>query len=277
MNRMFQNPGSNEFPRSSPPFSANRPNQPQPRQGGAFPHAGAGINGPFNTAPLPPPMQQGAFQGPMNQQRGPMPKQSRNKGMPFGQSQNADTQQKGGLLSKLLKKSGNNQAVPTGSPFSLPNNGARGAGVAAAAATAEAAAGGGILQSLLNPANLTNMLNNTQKVLQAAESFGPLIQQYGPMVKNIPALWKLYRGMKDTDSPEPAIIVKEETRTSAPVQTATQVIEPPKQKQRKIIQNRPSHAKETVPIQPHIKPIRKELNVSAPAFREGESRPKLFV
>ena len=44
------------------------------------------------------------------------------------------------------------------------------------------------------------MLNNTQRVLQAAEQFTPMIQQYGPIVKNLPSIWKLMRAFSSSDT-----------------------------------------------------------------------------
>ena len=44
------------------------------------------------------------------------------------------------------------------------------------------------------------MLNNTQRVLQAAEQFTPMIQQYGPIVKNIPSIWKLMRAFNSSET-----------------------------------------------------------------------------
>ncbi|MED3624797.1 YqfQ family protein [Neobacillus thermocopriae] len=61
---------------------------------------------------------------------------------------------------------------------------------------------GGLLQSLTSPGGLNNFLNNTQQVLKTAQTLGPMIQQYGPLVKNLPALWKLYRGLKNADTNE---------------------------------------------------------------------------
>ena len=58
---------------------------------------------------------------------------------------------------------------------------------------------GGILETLKNPEGLNTMLNNTQRVLQAAEQFTPMIQQYGPIVKNIPSIWKLMRAVSSSD------------------------------------------------------------------------------
>ena len=91
----------------------------------------------------------------------------------------------GGLLSKILGRGGN----PAGGLGGL-----RGMQGATQAATR---GGGGLLQSLSNPGGITGFLNNTQQVLKTAQSFGPMIQQYGPIVKNLPAMWKLYRGLKN--------------------------------------------------------------------------------
>ncbi|RFU71722.1 hypothetical protein D0469_00945 [Peribacillus saganii] len=118
-----------------------------------------------------PPQQRPAQQGMFNPQH---------RGGSFGQQQG-----RGGLLSKLLGKS---KPVPSSpiSMFSLPS--------------APKAETGGLLASLKNPGSISSFLSNTQKVLQAAEAVGPMFQQYGPLVKNFPALWKLYKGLKDSDS-----------------------------------------------------------------------------
>lgn len=64
------------------------------------------------------------------------------------------------------------------------------------AAGSTAAQGGGLLRTL-NPTSIGSFLTNTQKVLNTAQQVGPLVQQYGPMVKNIPSIWRLYRGLKN--------------------------------------------------------------------------------
>ena len=61
----------------------------------------------------------------------------------------------------------------------------------------QAARGGGLLKSLTNPGTINSFLTNTQKVLTTAQQVGPLVNQYGPIVKNLPMMWKLYRGLKD--------------------------------------------------------------------------------
>jgi len=64
-------------------------------------------------------------------------------------------------------------------------------GVGAGAATAAAAAGGPKLESFMNTAN---------KFLATAQSFQPLIQQATPMFRNLPAIWKLYKGFQSIPS-----------------------------------------------------------------------------
>ncbi|WP_082220260.1 VrrA/YqfQ family protein [Domibacillus robiginosus] len=47
-------------------------------------------------------------------------------------------------------------------------------------------------------------LEQARQVMATAEQMRPLIDQYGPLVKNLPAMWKLYRAvqsMPDPDSP----------------------------------------------------------------------------
>ncbi|CAM3926655.1 VrrA/YqfQ family protein [Mesobacillus thioparans] len=137
------------------------------------------------------------FQGPRmmgGPGMGPRPMQSNPFGqvpmMPQGQmprmgGRNMRSRQGGGLLSKILGRS-------TGQ-----GNGPGGFLTGANTATRGAASGGGILKSLADPSALNGFLTNTQKVLGTAQQFGPMIQQYGPLVRNLPSMWKLYRGLKD--------------------------------------------------------------------------------
>lgn len=98
----------------------------------------------------------------------------------------------GGLLAKLLGKSGGQSGGAN--PFSsFPTR-------AAGRATTGAGGSGGILKTLTDPNALNGLLTNTQKVLNTAGQIGPVIQQYGPLVRNLPSLWKLYKGFKDLPS-----------------------------------------------------------------------------
>lgn len=91
----------------------------------------------------------------------------------------------GGLLAKILGR-GNQQAGVSGIMPSMNRSASSG--------------GAGILKSLANPDTLNGFLNNTQTVLKTAQQLGPVFQQYGPLVRNLPSLWKLYRGLKDATS-----------------------------------------------------------------------------
>ncbi|TYS28185.1 VrrA/YqfQ family protein [Bacillus pumilus] len=58
------------------------------------------------------------------------------------------------------------------------------------------------IQSFTNPATLSSMLGNVQKVLGMAQQFTPMIQQYGPLVRNLPAMIKLYSQLGSADDDE---------------------------------------------------------------------------
>ena len=100
-------------------------------------------------------------------------------GIPLGAS--GVPKQGGGFLASLFGKGG-------------------GSGIAqGAAGTAAKAAGGG--------STLTNFMSSTQKVLAAGERVVPMVrqvQQYGPLIKNLPSMWKIYRGLNSTTAEEEA-------------------------------------------------------------------------
>ena len=47
--------------------------------------------------------------------------------------------------------------------------------------------------------NIESLLNNIQKTLKMAEQITPMIQQYGPLIKNAPAMLKLLREFNSND------------------------------------------------------------------------------
>ncbi|OAH56035.1 MULTISPECIES: VrrA/YqfQ family protein [Bacillaceae] len=54
-----------------------------------------------------------------------------------------------------------------------------------------------------------NWMEQARQVMAAAEQMRPLIEQYGPLMKNLPSMWKLYRAVnstpdRDERSPEPS-------------------------------------------------------------------------
>jgi hypothetical protein len=150
-----------------PPFP------PMNRQGGMNrPFMGPGRH-PFGPAR--------GFNGPPSPFIGPM-----SQGRPQGRPQGIQGRRGGGgLLSRLLGKSGGGQG-PTRNMASAAGN----------------PQSGSFLQTLSNPETINSFLANTQNVIQTAQSFGPLIEQYGPIIKNLPSMWKLYRGMKNTNEDE---------------------------------------------------------------------------
>ncbi|MBT2693494.1 hypothetical protein J7E32_10770 [Bacillus sp. ISL-55] len=160
--------------------------------------------------------------------------------MPRMMGRNPQSRQGGGLLSKILGKGSRGQG-----------NGISGL-LGGGSGPARGASGGGILKTLADPSALNGFLTNTQKVLNTAQQFGPMIQQYGPLVRNLPSMWKLYRGLKDLPDADESKS-EQETNESA-------------EKKKK-----PKKNKKTGSSSPTQKPpIKKQSNNSA-------STPKLFI
>ncbi len=101
----------------------------------------------------------------------------------------------GGLLSRINGQPGQGNPGRSGGLLSkLFRGGARGAN--AVTGFEGAARGGGLLQTASQPGGIMNILNQTQSVIQAVSQIQPVIEQYGPLVRNLPAMWKLYRSLK---------------------------------------------------------------------------------
>ncbi len=112
---------------------------------------------------------------------------------PFPMSGQHQTANPGGgnILSKLLQ--GFRSQGNVGSPPNISN---------AIGGFQRASESGSVLKGLTDPGKLQSILSNTQQVLKTAQQVGPLIQQYGPLVKNLPSMWKLYKGLKDAPDNE---------------------------------------------------------------------------
>ncbi|GAA0341274.1 hypothetical protein GCM10008967_34560 [Bacillus carboniphilus] len=110
----------------------------------------------------------------------------------------------GGLLGKILGK--NNPQASRGAGGGLLSRflggGSKGSGALSGFEAASRSGAG--LSSLSQPGGLMNILNQTQSVLKTASQIGPMVQQYGPLVRNLPAMWKLYRGLKSASTEEDA-------------------------------------------------------------------------
>ncbi|WBL13837.1 VrrA/YqfQ family protein [Sutcliffiella sp. NC1] len=93
----------------------------------------------------------------------------------------------GGLLARLLGRTGARNIGNMSAMGQLAN-------------PSNVAGAGNAIQQFANPNNLTGLLTNVQKALKTAESVVPMVQQYGPLVRNLPAMWKLYSEFKATDN-----------------------------------------------------------------------------
>ena len=91
----------------------------------------------------------------------------------------------------------------------------------------QAVGGAPKLEGFLAGAN--SLFNNAQK-------FTPYIQQAAPMFKNLPALWRLYRGFKDTPDSDPL----ESSTVVAPVERRRSRSRQQTQQQSTPIKDRPS-------------------------------------
>ncbi|MBM7660812.1 hypothetical protein JOC85_001584 [Bacillus mesophilus] len=126
--------------------------------------------------------------GPMNQMSGFSPFQTLGRGAQMAQ---APARGAGGLLSKLFSKQG---------------AGAAGAFNNMAGQSLQQGSGGFLSNLLANPGG---MLNNVQKAIGVANQVGPMVQQYGPMVRNIPSLIKLYKEFNSSDDSTTEEVVEE--------------------------------------------------------------------
>ncbi|OAT74491.1 hypothetical protein A7K69_01910 [Parageobacillus thermoglucosidasius] len=89
----------------------------------------------------------------------------------------------GGFLSRLFSRG---QPLSPASPWMGP------AIQSAASASAGANTGGGFL----------SMLTNAQKMLGIAQNVMPMVQQYGPLIKNLPGMIRIWKELKTTDPEE---------------------------------------------------------------------------
>ncbi len=88
------------------------------------------------------------------------------------------------------------QGIPGGQNFQdFQGQGIPGAAAATAAAGAAGAAAAGA-----TPFRLDQFMNQAGQFVQSAQKYAPMIQQARPMLKNLPALWRLYKGFNSTPS-----------------------------------------------------------------------------
>lgn len=62
--------------------------------------------------------------------------------------------------------------------------------------------GGGQSVGSAGGMDLMKMLTNTQRIIGVTRQVAPLVQQYGPLVRNLPAIWQILR---QPDEPSPSL------------------------------------------------------------------------
>lgn len=162
------------------------------------------------------------------------------------------TGMRGGLLSKLFGKGGASGGMGLRSSPMGPMQAARG--------------GGGLLQALSNPSTINGFLTNTQKVLNTASQVGPMIQQYGPLVRNLPAMWKIYKGLKNTGTSEKNSKDSLESPSYEDSENKIGKSEGKKQVQKSTIKKSKTSSKQSLSASP-----------SKSSDDKGKSVPKLYI
>ncbi|CAG9619335.1 YqfQ family protein [Sutcliffiella rhizosphaerae] len=141
----------------------------------------------------------------------------------------------GGLLARLLGRTGARSIGNMGGLGQLASGGGGLGQLANTGGGLGQLANAGTLQQLVNPNNLTGMLGNVQKALKMAEGVMPMVQQYGPLVRNVPAMLKLYSELKNVDDAEEESEKEEEVKDSkedASEEASTEKKVPKKKKKR---------------------------------------------
>lgn len=62
-----------------------------------------------------------------------------------------------------------------------------------------------IAPAVSSPLPLTGFLANAQSLFNQAQQFTPYFQQAAPMLKNLPALWRMYRSFKGNTEEESSV------------------------------------------------------------------------
>lgn len=67
---------------------------------------------------------------------------------------------------------------------------------------------------------LTTILGYTQQFLRVVETTTPIIQEYGPMIKNLPAMYRMFKAFKDiNDDQEESVQVSAELEVEQTMET----------------------------------------------------------
>ncbi|MDQ0205561.1 VrrA/YqfQ family protein [Alkalicoccobacillus murimartini] len=104
--------------------------------------------------------------------------------------------------------------------------GGAGSALASSAFPSTAAAGGG---SFLSGINFSSILQNAQRIMGITQQVMPMVQQYGPIIRNAPTLWRIMRSQSSEQETEPndesqPIILQDSAPIPSPEQPPSQVI-----------------------------------------------------
>lgn len=143
--------------------------------------------------------------------------------------------------------------------------------------------------------NFTTMLTNAQKVLGLGQQVLPMVQQYGPLIRNAPALLKLMRSSDSnsdtTVSPEAQMSTQvpisdensESHSSSAPTHEQTQYNQLQSDRQHTQHYEIQANKDQTQPFSLEEKPIKRKKNPTLsptlikPKTIDGIPAPKLYV
>ncbi|SFG09086.1 VrrA/YqfQ family protein [Sporolactobacillus nakayamae] len=100
---------------------------------------------------------------------------------------------------------------------------------------------GGLISSFLSPGStgaagnldFVGMIMNAQKAIQTAQSVLPMIQQFGPLVKNAPAILGALKGLQGNSSTEKSEQTEPEEKGDIPTKTKKKDDMPKKAKKKK--------------------------------------------
>lgn len=79
----------------------------------------------------------------------------------------------------------------------------------------------GGLQAQGQSLNILSMLENTQKVLKIVQTMSPMVQQYGPLIKNLPAIYKMLKDSPNQESPSLESKQEQKNEQTVPQKTTT--------------------------------------------------------
>ncbi|TSB46740.1 VrrA/YqfQ family protein [Alkalicoccobacillus porphyridii] len=101
--------------------------------------------------------------------------------------------------------------------------GGAGAGTAfSGAGVANATAGGGFLSGI----NFSSLLQNAQRIMGITQQVVPMVQQYGPIIRNAPAIWRIMRSQPEPDTTPDNVEVNTLVSQPVPITQASPTITP---------------------------------------------------